>query len=168
MNCNLYRKFTTKEFQEIDNKMFKDENENKQTLGSLIKDYTKNKLINYTNLTMNQTHTDASLSNIINKQVKKYKYKQSNSTEIRDIKKISIPKLNFTTIFEEQENKKKDFQKYYSTNIDVNYNNKYHNIHKENHYHNHHLSNFPININYDDKDFSNFDINKELYIHYYL
>ena len=69
MNCNLYRKFTTKEFQEIDNKMFKDENENKQTLGSLIKDYTKNKLINYTNLTMNQTHTDASLSNIINKQV---------------------------------------------------------------------------------------------------
>ena len=99
-----------------------DENENKQTLGSLIKDYTKNKLINYTNLTMNQTHTDASLSNIINKQVKKYKYKQSNSTEIRDIKKISIPKLNFTTIFEEQENKKKNFQKYYLrdlNNIDI-------------------------------------------------
>ena len=127
----------------------------KPILGNKIKDFTKNKNNNNVTLNFIQSKSETKSTNkvnIENIEEKKFNIKQSNTSELKNQTSISIPKLNFSTIINQQKNYQKFFTTYDKESIHKRKKRKK-NL-KKNKYQKY------LSLNFDYDDFSNFEHHK--------
>ena len=130
----------------------------KPILGNKIKDFTKNKNNNNVTLNFIQSKSETKTTNkvnIENIEEKKFNIKQSNTSELKNQTSISITKLNFSTIINQQKNYKKFFTTYDKESI---HKRKKKKKRKKNIKKNKYQKYLSLNFDYD--DFSNFEHHK--------